>query len=206
MKLLKHAPLCGPLLIIYSQWKRSHRIQHNHTQAEQCPPPRTTIMPTNSIIVWFLPWPRSNPLEPLEEEPPQQERWYHWPPVHHKQSCFNIFKQKLVKSLKWHTLRYSQELNFILDDISQLVEALWYKNSSISQSLVLSHCCFRGLVGTSSCMTKLNLKMAVLHNDHKTHNTQKRRVFSTENKPLRQTWWHRFQCTSTPQACWSYPL
>lgn len=96
-------------------------------------------------------------------------------------------------------------MNFLLDDIPQLIEALWYKNPGIPQSLVFGHCCFWGLVGTSSCMAELNLKMAVLHSEPPQQNPQKL-VFGTANKPLRQTWWRRFQCTSTRRVCWSCPL
>lgn len=100
-----------------------------------------------------------------------------------------------------------QKMNFLLDDVPQLIKALWYKNPGIPQSLVFGHRCFWGLVGTSSCMAELDLKVAVLQNEHRTpQQNPQELVFSTANEPQRQTWWHRFQCTSTRLVCWSCPL
>lgn len=45
----------------------------------------------------------------------------------------------------------------ILDDVSQLIEALGHKGSRLFQSFVLSHCSLRRLVSTSSGVAKLDL-------------------------------------------------
>lgn len=55
---------------------------------------------------------------------------------------------------------YDCVMHFSLDDIPQLIEAFWYISASVPQGLVLGYCGFGGLVGTSPCMAKLNLKTA----------------------------------------------
>lgn len=108
----------------------------------------------------FLLWPRSNPWVLLEEAPPLQGLWYHYPPVGHKQSCFTVGQRW------WKTLSYWKLWLFIshfsLDDISQLIKALWYVSSGVPQSLVLSNCRFWSLVSAGPCMAKLNLKIIAL--------------------------------------------
>lgn len=44
------------------------------------------------------------------------------------------------------------------DDLSQLIKALGDEGTGLLQSFVLSRCCLRGLVSTSSCVAKLNLR------------------------------------------------
>lgn len=84
--------------------------------------------------------------------------------------------------------------------ISQLIKALWNVCSSFSQSLVLGHSSLWSLVGTGSCMAKLNLKMAAI--DVRNCKKTQTQLFIPDhaNRPLKQTWWHRFQYTSTPQV------
>lgn len=48
-----------------------------------------------------------------------------------------------------------------LDDFSQLIKALWDKCTSLLQSLVLGYSRLRSLVGTSSCMAKLDLREGI---------------------------------------------
>lgn len=87
-------------------------------------------------------------------------------------------------------------MNFPPDEISQLVEALWHVSAGVPQSLVLGHCSFRSLVGTGSCMTELNLEGgAELETVEK-----KKQEDLQHNQPLKQTWWRRFQYTSTPRV------
>lgn len=105
----------------------------------------------------FLLWPRSNPWVLLEEAPPLQELWYHCPPVGHKQSCFTV--EHRVGGKRSHTENWLFVTHFSLDDISQLIKALWYISSGVPQSLVLNNCRFWSLVSAGPCVAKLNLKI-----------------------------------------------
>lgn len=97
----------------------------------------------------------------LERSAPSllQKAWglasHHCIPWKMHERMFDLFTQKIGSSRGW--VSYISVVVHSLYDISKLIKALGNKCTSLFQGFVLGYSCFRGLVGTSSCMAKLYL-------------------------------------------------